>query len=282
METRANYVLIGLFTLAVIVSGFVFIYWMQRAGSGSDRTTYSIRFDNGVSGLRPGSAVNFNGLRVGEVAALRLSQQRPDQVFATVKVDKATPISGDTKIGLEYQGLTGIAAIALKGGGGTAKRIAGNDAQPPLLIADPALSQDVVASAREVLQNVNSVLTENSAALKSAISGLNSFTETLTRNSQHIDSIMAGLDATVGEKGELTKTAESFRQLSDNLDKQLKTVAAGINRLTATGARRIDSLTSEGQRTLGTVNRAVRNLDSNPSRIITGGSASTVRQYNGR
>jgi phospholipid/cholesterol/gamma-HCH transport system substrate-binding protein len=61
----------------------------------------------------------------------------------------------------------------------------------------------------------------------------------------------------------------------------LKTVATGINRLTAAGSRRIDSLTSEGQRTLNTVDRAVKNLDSNPSRLLTGSGAGTVRQYNG-
>ena len=282
METTTNYVLIGLLTLVVLVSGFMFLYWRQSQGAGSERISYLIRFDNGVSGLRPGSAVTFNGLRVGEVATLDLSQENPDQVFAGVRIDGSTPISADTKVGLEYQGLTGIAAIALKGGTGAAKRIVGNNAQPPLLIGDPALSQDPVASTREMLQNVNSVLTENSAALKSAISGLNSFSETLTRNSKHIDSVMAGLDATVGEKGELPKTAASFRKLSESLDEQLKTVATGINRLTATGSRRIDSLTSEGRRTLGTVDRAVRNLDSNPSHLFNGGSADPVRQYKGR
>ena len=280
METHTNYVLIGLLTIVAIVSGFMLAYWMQSKGTGSDRTSYVIRFDNGVSGLRPGSAVTFNGLRVGEVASLNLSQEKPNQVFAAVRIDGSTPITVDTKVGLEYQGLTGIAAIALKGGAGATKRIVGDNAQPPLLIGDPSLSQDAVASTREVLQNVNSMLTENSAALKSAISGLNSFTRTLTRNSEHIDSVMAGLDATVGERGEFTRATKSFRQLSDSVDKQLKTVATGINRLTATGSRRIDSLTSEGQRTLGTVDRAVRNLDSNPSRLLTGSGAGTVRQYN--
>ena len=32
METRANYVLIGLFTLAVIVGAFGFVYWFHHVG----------------------------------------------------------------------------------------------------------------------------------------------------------------------------------------------------------------------------------------------------------
>ena len=34
METRANYVLIGLFTLAVILGGFGFVYWFNTIGAG--------------------------------------------------------------------------------------------------------------------------------------------------------------------------------------------------------------------------------------------------------
>ena len=33
METRANYVLIGLFTLAVILGGFGFVYWFNTIGA---------------------------------------------------------------------------------------------------------------------------------------------------------------------------------------------------------------------------------------------------------
>ena len=32
METRANFVLIGAFTLAVIASGFLFVLWLVAAG----------------------------------------------------------------------------------------------------------------------------------------------------------------------------------------------------------------------------------------------------------
>ena len=37
METRANYVLIGLFTLAVIVGAFGFVYWFNTIGGAGER-----------------------------------------------------------------------------------------------------------------------------------------------------------------------------------------------------------------------------------------------------
>ena len=48
METRANYVVIGLFTLAVIAGGFGFVYWFSRAGDGGERAVYRVVFDGAV------------------------------------------------------------------------------------------------------------------------------------------------------------------------------------------------------------------------------------------
>ena len=66
MEIRARYTLIGSFTLAVIAAGFLFVYWLNGSGTFRHGTRYQIRFENTVSGLLPGSAVLFNGVRVGE------------------------------------------------------------------------------------------------------------------------------------------------------------------------------------------------------------------------
>ena len=77
METKANYVVIGLFTLAVIVGAFGFVYWFHDTGSSSDRVSYRVLFDGSVSGLRTGASVLFNGLRVGEVAKLQLDPKEP-------------------------------------------------------------------------------------------------------------------------------------------------------------------------------------------------------------
>src|SRR3979490_3162025 len=116
METRANYVLIGLFTLAVILGGFGFVYWFNTIGAAGGRAPYRIVFEGSVSGLRTGASVLFNGIKVGEVTELKLDPSKPKQVVAGISVDRGVAIRDDTAIGLEFQGLTGIAALSLKGG----------------------------------------------------------------------------------------------------------------------------------------------------------------------
>ena len=131
METRANYVLIGVFTLAVVVGIFAFVWWFQRLGTGEAKATYEIYFDGPVSGLRRGAGVNFNGIRVGEVQSLALVPDIPRAVVAIVEVAKSTPIRTDTKVTLEYQGLTGIASVALIGGDPEGLDADGNQARRP-------------------------------------------------------------------------------------------------------------------------------------------------------
>ena len=141
METRARYALIGLFMLAVILASFGFVYWLENKGGFAERKTYQVRFQGSVSGLLIGSAVLFNGIRVGEVTHLTLSADAPDQVTATIGVDPNTPIMSDTEVGLETQGLTGGAAVTLRGGTAGSPLPLADGGTMPVLTAPPMASQ---------------------------------------------------------------------------------------------------------------------------------------------
>jgi len=69
-----------------------------------------------VPGLLIGAGVLFNGIRVGEVTDLALAADNPRRVDATISVASTTPVRADTKVGLDFQGLTGVPVIALEGG----------------------------------------------------------------------------------------------------------------------------------------------------------------------
>src|SRR3990170_4382676 len=198
METRARYALIGLFMLAVIVASFGFVYWLENKGGFAQRETYQVRFQGSVSGLLIGSAVLFNGIHVGEVTGLSLSADRPQDVVATIAVARGTPIRDDTEVVIETQGLTGGAAVALKGGTSSELLPATEGGAPPTLIAAPQAGQDWTQSARDAFQRVDSVLAENSEALHSAITNIDTFSDALARNSDKVDGILAGLERMTG------------------------------------------------------------------------------------
>src|SRR3990170_4722581 len=186
METRARYALIGLFMLAVIAASFGFVYWLENKGGFAQREVYQIKFQGSVSGLLVGSAVLFNGIRVGEVTGLGLNPDAPQDVIATITVDRGTPVRTDTQVGIETQGLTGGAAVSLRGGSSSSP------------LAAPQAGQDWTQAAREAFQRVDQILAENSEALNSAITNIDTFSDALARNSDKVDGILAGLERMTG------------------------------------------------------------------------------------
>jgi phospholipid/cholesterol/gamma-HCH transport system substrate-binding protein len=194
METRAPYAMIGAFVIAIVGAVFGFVYWLHNTAGLGERTAYRVRFENTVSGLLTGAAVLFNGIRVGEVTDLRLDPNEPKQVTATIAVVVGTPVRADTQAGLEFQGLTGVPVIALRGGAVHAARLSTPNGDLPVLLADPAAGQSMTEAARQALRRLDTVLADNSDSLKNAIANLNSFTGALARNSDRVDGILSGLE----------------------------------------------------------------------------------------
>ena len=198
METRARYALIGVFMLAVILASFAFVYWLENKGGFGKQDIYQVRFQGSVSGLLVGSAVLFNGLRVGEVTRLSLSADRPEDVVATIAVVHNTPVRDDTEVTIETQGLTGGAAIALRGGTSSSPLPGSESGAPPMLLAAPQAGQDWTQSARDAFQRMDQVLSENSEPLNSAIKNIDTFAGALARNSDKVDGILAGIERMTG------------------------------------------------------------------------------------
>ncbi|TGN85511.1 MCE family protein [Bradyrhizobium yuanmingense] len=271
METRANYILIGSFTLAVIAAAIGFVLWFQSLHTTKQRSPLRVVFEGPAAGLRNGGSVNFNGIRVGEVVSVKLDN--PRRVVALAMIENNAPIRKDTLVGLEFQGLTGVAAISLRGGEEAAPAPPLDQDGIPTLTADPNKLQDVTEAIRATLQNVNKIVADNQESVKNSLKNLETFTNSLARNSEKIDAVMAkvdgvmlkadnlmlGLNTLAGGKdgGELFQAVKSIRELAEDFDK------------------RSGALMADGRRTLGDISRAVNNFDRNPTRVLFGASNSS-------
>ena len=198
METRARYVLIGIFTLVGLLGAFSFVYWIKTLGGFGERAVYEIRFEQPVSGLVTGANVLFNGIRAGAVTRIDLDPDVPKRVTVTVSLDAATPVRADTHVDVTYQGFTGAAAIALKGGSPQAPRLQPHDGRPPLLIAGPDVGLGLTETARDTLHRVDAILDDNAKPLHTAITGLSTFADMLGRNSERIEGLIGGLEKLAG------------------------------------------------------------------------------------
>lgn len=229
METRANYALIGLFTLAAIAAMFGFAVWFAGASGKGNRQEYRVVFSGSVSGLSRGASVLFNGLRVGEVASISLLPEDPRRVVATIEVDPLTPMRSDTRARLEYQGLTGVAAIQLSGGEpGTQPLKSGPANEPPTIFADRSDFQDIMETvqrlsrrADDVINRVERLFSDNEQSIGRTVRNVETFTEALARNSDGVDRFLSSTTQ-AGER--IASLATKLEGFTNELEGVIKAV----------------------------------------------------------
>jgi len=186
---RSTNLMIGTTTLAILAIGLFGLLGVRKIRTISQETRMRIVFEGGsASGLRRGGSVNFDGVQIGEVLSLRLDN--PRKVVAEVRVDKNAPIRKDTVVGLEFQGLTGIAAISLVGGDSSDPPAPADKDGVPTLTAD--LSE--IQSIRDTLHNVDRVLVGNQSTIKDGLLSFETYTASLASRGDVIDKAIAKAD----------------------------------------------------------------------------------------
>ena len=259
METRANYALIGAFTIAVVAAAFGFVYWLSGTRTSQQRQELRVVFSGSVGGLAKGANVTFNGIRVGEVANIALLPQDPRRVVATVAVDAATPLRADTRARLDLALLTGVTSVALSGGEATSPAlVAPPGDRMPTIFADASDIQDLVASARiiaqradDLLQRLDRVVSENEGAITRTLSNAESFSKALADNAPKIDTFLSSVGQAAERIGPLSVKLES---LATNADELIKAVdrnrVASIVESTESIAKTLSDNRSEAARIL--------------------------------
>jgi phospholipid/cholesterol/gamma-HCH transport system substrate-binding protein len=238
METRANYALIGAFTLATIAAAFLFVFWFSGNQNPAGLKSYRVVFTSSVSGLSRGSSVLFNGLRVGEVTTINLGED-PSQVYAMIDIDRRTPVKTDTTARLEYQGLTGVAAVALSGGSAASAPLEANaQGGPPQILAERSDYQNIVESlqalsgkADSVLQDVDHLLADNSKGISQTVQNVAKFSQAMADNSDKLGDTIAQLDR-------VTATLDANRGNIDSIMTDGRALTAQLNE----SATKIDGL----------------------------------------
>ncbi|MCC3245348.1 MCE family protein [Methylocystis sp. WRRC1] len=301
METRANYALIGVFTLAIAFAAFGFVYWFSGPSQIGRQETYQIVFSGAVSGLTRGSGVLFNGVKVGEVTHLAISESDPSKVDVEVKIDNRTPVKTDTRARLETRGFTGVADVLLVGGTPRAPKLVAQPGQRyPQIQAERSEIQNLLGNvqhlstkAAEVLVKLDKLLDQNSDSITATLKNAETFTKTLADNSSAVTAFMrdaadvahslkpvaARLDKVLAA-GEARLKAIDPRKIKE-ITGNIAGASANINKFSATGLRQYEALAVDGRKAVDTLDRTLRSIEKDPSQFIFGPSQ-TVPEYQGR
>lgn len=304
MEPRAHHVLIGFFTVMAVTAALLFTLWLSKAPGDAVQRYYTVVFNEAVRGLSIGSAVQYNGITVGDVARLALDPRDPRRVIARVRVQGTTPIKQDTEARLALTGITGNSVIEFSGGSpGSPDLVAEDDDEDPVIVATPSPiakllenSDNMMADLTELILRAKEILSqENAQRLSSTLENLEQTTGVVASQNDNVRRIVAELAAAstqanvaLREATQLvaaTKTlvAEKGAPALGNLDHataSLAKVSASVDRLLLEnraaltggmqGMNELGPALQELRSTMAALARTVRRLDENPAAYLMG------------
>lgn len=298
METKANYVLIGAFTLGVVAFLLLFALWAARWSSQQAWDFYDVVFTEAVTGLSEGASVQYNGIAVGTVEDLSLMPNDPRKVVARIRLDAATPVRVDTRAKLSITGLTGTTFIQLTGGSpGAAPLRAQGGREVPVIPTEPSALQNIAQTADRIVARVDEILSEENVAHVSAtlenleaVSGalamqrrdLSELVVSARRSSEELEATLRATRGVV--EGVDRELVSELPALVDKLDRalgQLEDASANANALIAENRAPITEFTQGGLQQVGPtlvelrtlirdLRRVTNRFDGNPAGYVLG------------
>jgi phospholipid/cholesterol/gamma-HCH transport system substrate-binding protein len=257
MRARASNVMIGTLTLALIAGSLGAFLGYQKLAGAKQKTAFRVIFEGSASGLRKGGSVNFAGIRVGEVVSLKLDH--PRRVVALAMIDGNTPVKSDTQVGLEFQGLTGIAAISFTGGSDEAPPPPRGADGIPELTADAEGTLNTQQKIRVALRNVDRVIADNEVAIKDTLLNFETFTASLSSDGEKISSVISTAESGINAVDDaLAKTKDYLGSLaSDKYGGELLPTVISMRELIESFDKKSGQLIAETRKMLGEVSESV-------------------------
>ena len=259
METKANYVLIGAFTIVIASALLLFGLWAAKYSSERTWQEYTIVFREAVTGLSVGSPVQYNGIAVGSITKLSLAPNDPRQVIARIRVEASTPVKTDTRAKLAITSLTGPSIIQLSGGTPQAPALTSVDTRDaPLIQTTPSALQNISDTANRIVERLDQVLSDkNVASITATLEHLEAVSGSMADRDQGLQALLVSArDAARNLDRTLDTTNGTMQRLDENLVKQLPPLLAKLDSTLA----RLDSAAGNADAILGENRAAINNF----------------------
>lgn len=304
MENKAHAIAAGAFVLGLIAVLVALVVWFTR--DNTVRNIYELSTSDAVSGLQPQAMVRYRGIAVGKVTLIDFDPKRKGNVRVRISVDERVPLTQSSYATLSYQGVTGLAFIALDDkGGSTVALVPNNDDPPRLPLKQSALAQlqdrgeAIINQVEEVTKRANTLLGDTNQKrfadalenIAQAAGSANDLTKRLdnTVKTSLDPALKAMPDALTRVKTAATDVSRVANNLNSTVsrvnekDGALDRLASGTQALgqavdsfnTATLPRvnRVADDTSRAVRRLG---RAADGINDNPQSLLFGNGGATA------
>jgi phospholipid/cholesterol/gamma-HCH transport system substrate-binding protein len=290
METRAAYVAVGTFVLALSIGVVIAVLWLAHAQFNEAKTRYDIYFAYVGTGLGQGSPVRISGVTVGRVVRVGLDSDNPGRVRVTVEVDADAPIRSDSVASIEITSLTGGAAVEVTPGSKSAPPIQMTGTEPnPIIWSRESDIQQLVASFPQLLNKVTDLTVrlsdtlddKNRAALAATLDNLSKVTAVAAAHSNDIDQLIVNGAA---DMKDLKQAITSLNDAAVRVDTLAANAGDAVNDFrglvrdnraplkdfTQNGLDELRQLLAQTSTLVATMNRTMNSIERDPSLLLYG------------
>jgi phospholipid/cholesterol/gamma-HCH transport system substrate-binding protein len=286
MERNANYALVGITSIVLLVGLIAFSLWLAAFKVGKAYDTYDIVFKGPVRGLSEGGEVHFNGIKVGEVTKISLGTLDPTLVIARTKVESDIPIRVDSYAMLEPQGITGLNYVLITAGTPSLQLL--KEALPTEKVrrirSEPSALSDlldggssVLARADEALHRINQLLSDDN--IKRISSTLDDLQVVAAEMREHKSVIAEAKNAVVSADkaaqqisalldGDGRRSVARLGDAATKLDNMMNNLEGPINDFAITGLPQVMSAIASLQQAADNLDRTLDEVQQNPQGLV--------------
>jgi len=272
LETRANHLLVGSFVLLSVVGLLIFVVWFFKSEYDTAYEKYELPFPGGITGISEGSPVYFQGVSVGQVLEVELSETAHGTVLVTIQVKSDTPVKTDSIGSIDFSGFIKGNYILLSQGSDNADKPTEVNGVIPSLPTKPALMSQLIEAAPNYLDKVDHLLlqlseifsTRNIQAFNNIIANVDELTIALTSNLGEVETILEQISATMGKVQVLT---DQFSSTSQNLDADLDQLLKEVHATSETLNRTIAGFEQVAEETARRVTAALEDFGTAASSV---------------
>lgn len=255
METRANYLLIGVVTLAGFLGMLAFLMWFAKIELDRQFDYYDVYFTE-VSGLSRASQVRFAGLPVGQVLDMQLAEDGSGRVRVRLEVARDTPVREDSRASLESQGVTGVTLVGITAGSPQSPLLDTGQGVPVIASTASAL-QTLADQGPEIIEKLNTVAEQLTVLFGEENQGrVTSILDNIERSSGNLDAAIADISSATGAIADTATAISGFGEhiagLSDSARQTLDKADTALDQFTQ-AATRADETLASATRTLDSV-----------------------------
>ncbi len=305
MENKAHAIAAGAFVLGLVAALIALVLWLTR--DNTVRNIYELSTRDAVSGLQPQAMVRYRGIAVGKVTSIDFDPKVKGNVRVRITVDQRVPLTTSSYATLAYQGVTGLAFIALDDKGESQTALSPNDDDPPRIPLKPSVlaqlqdrGEAIINQIEEVTKRANVLLGDaNQKRIADALESIAHATASANQLTRSLDNTVKNglnpalaalpplIERTKDTMGTVKTAATDVSRVANNanttvtrlnakdgaverLSEGTRALAQAVDSFNAATLPRVNRVAEDTSRAVRRLGRTADSINDNPQSLLFG------------